>query len=63
MQVFLGEVIDDKLAHLTPSQRQAVELNQDNRKSCIFNTLLKLYKFGDLREFAESLPKIVSEHQ
>ena len=34
-----------------------VEENQDNRKSFVFNALLRLFKFGDLKEFVVSLAK------
>ena len=34
-----------------------IEHNQENRKSFVFSSLLRLQKFGDLKDFVDSLNK------
>ena len=43
------EVIDEKLKEFTETEKQFITKNEDNRKSFVFNSLLKLFKFGDIR--------------
>ena len=43
------EVIDEKLKEFTEPEKLFIEKNQENRKSFVFNSLLKLFKFGDIR--------------
>jgi hypothetical protein len=57
MKVFLKEFIDEKFSNFSEKQKKLIENNQENRKSFVFNALLKLYKFGDVKEFIEALSK------
>jgi len=43
------EVIDEKLKEFTETEKKFITKNEDNRKSFVFNSLLKLFKFGDIR--------------
>ena len=57
IQVFLREAIEEKLGNFTSAQREFIEQNEDNRKSFVFAALLKLYKFGDIKDFVEAVAK------
>ena len=50
-------MIDEKLKIFSEKERIFIEKSQDNRKSFIFNALLKLFKFGDINEFVDTLSK------
>lgn len=48
------------MANFTPHQKTYIEENQENRKSFVFNALLKLYKFGDIKDFIDAIAKGVA---
>lgn len=61
IQVFLKEVIDEKLYQFTDKEKMYIEQKQENRKSFVFSSLLKLYKFGNLKQFVENLKRGLKE--
>ena len=51
----MREVLEERLASLTESERQWIVDNQDNRKSFVYPAILKLQKFGNLPDFLITL--------
>ena len=49
--------MEERLRDFTDKEKLMIEHNQENRKSFVFSSLLKLQKFGDLKDFVDSLNK------